>query len=416
MEPLIKRRAFGLLTLGALGYLASRHLGHAQGADEHGGPALIVLWMGGGPSQLETFDPKPGLDIGGPTKAIATSVKGVRLAEGLPRLAERMDRIAVVRSVVGKEGDHERATTLMKSGRRPEVGLVHPALGAVCAAELPVGATEIPRYVSVLSDNTWGASGGYLGPQFDAFRIGDPANPVQDVQAPVAGERQQRRLDSLSFMEDHFAKEHPNAEARTLHRKRTDRALQTMASPQLSAFDLKRESSATKQTYGDTPFGRGCLTARRLVEVGVRCIEVHLPGWDTHVDNFGSTKPLCEQLDLGFSALLDDLAERQLLERTVVLCAGEFGRTPVINSADGRDHWPTGFSLAMAGRRIREGQVVGETSNGIQPPNEPIAVADVYATVLTALGIARDTENMTGIGRPVKLSEGQPIASILKET
>lgn len=419
MESLkrISRRGLGLATLGGLGYLAASRMGLAGGEKKnaHGKPmCLIVVWLKGGPSQIETFDPKPGKGIGGPTKAIRTSASGIQIAEGLPRVAEQMEHLSLVRSLVGEEGDHERASILMKTGRRPEPVLTHPSLGAVLAHELPEASTEIPRYVSMLEfDRT--SRGGYLGQAFDPFRTGDPRFPVQDVSAPVDEARQKRRLESLEMLEDRFGVRNQDVETRTNHRDRTRRALRMMSSSQLAAFEVDQEPRAVREAYGDTAVGRACLAARRLVEVGVRCVEVNHTGWDTHIDNFENVKRLNGQLDPALAALVADLRERDLWSSTVVLCTGEFGRTPKINPAEGRDHWPTGFSLAIGGGPFRGGVVIGETPNDLsKEPADPVAIADVYATVLTGMGLDPHTENMTNVGRPVKLGEGKVLKQLLK--
>jgi uncharacterized protein (DUF1501 family) len=186
-----------------------------------------------------------------------------------------------------------------------------------------------------------------------------------------------------------------------------------MASEQLKAFDVSGEPARVQQAYGDTPFGRGCLAARRLIEVGVRCVEVTLDGWDSHADNHAIQRQRVRELDPAFSALLRDLRERDLLRRTVVLCMGEFGRTPKINPLGGRDHWPTGFSVALAGGGIPGGRIIGETDpDGKNKPTDPVQVADIHATVLTALGIDPAKLMATPIGRTVRLSEGTPVAAL----
>jgi hypothetical protein len=301
----------------------------------------------------------------------------------------------------------------MKSGRRPEVNLAHPSIGAVCAHELPEAGTEIPRYVSILgADNA--SRGGYLGQAFDPFRVGDPRDPLQDLTRPVDADRQQRRLEALEVLEKGFGDSHPGVERATLHQDRTARALRTMSSSQLDAFRIDDEPRAARSAYGDTPLGRACLAARRLVSVGVRCVEVAHDGWDTHVDNFNATASLNAELDPALAALVRELREHGLWESTVVLCTGEFGRTPVINPAEGRDHWPSAFALAIGGGGIRGGQVIGESDpEGKAPPSDPVSVADVYATVLASLGIDGAIENQTPGGRPVKLAEGRPLARLI---
>lgn len=413
MESLnrLSRRGFGLATLGGLGYLAASRMGRADAPGVERPKCLIVVWLAGGPSQIETFDPKPGRRIGGPTRAIDTSAKGIQIAEGLPLVAEQMRHLSIVRSVVGAEGDHERASVLMKTGRRPEPVLTHPSLGAVCANELPEAATEIPRYVSMLSFERT-SRGGYLGQAFDPFRTGDPRFPVQDVRAPVGEERQAGRLQDLAFLEQGFASQ--DVERATQHQDRTRHALRMMSSAQLSAFRVDDEPASVRRAYGDTAVGRAGLAARRLVEVGVRCVEVNHTGWDTHIDNFEDVKRLTNELDPALAALVADLRERDLWSSTVVMCTGEFGRTPKINATEGRDHWPTGFSCVLGGGPIRGAQVVGETPlDTSAEPKDPVEVQHIYATVLTALGIDPSAENMTDVGRPVKLSDGTPLKQLL---
>jgi hypothetical protein len=372
---------------------------------------VILLWLGGGPSQLETFDPHPGTDIAGDTEAIATAARGVQLAQGFEQLAEQMASVALVRSVMSKEGDHERGTYLMKTGFRPDPTVIQPSIGAICCHELPAGKTDIPRHISILP-NQWPGRGGFLGDEYDAFKCHDPADKIPDVRSQVTPARDQLRVSDLDMVEKAFGRGRNNRVEATLHRATVNSARTMMTSEQLQAFEVEREPLALRKAYGDTPFGRGCLAARRLIEVGVRCVEVTLDGWDTHTNNHTLTRKRVEILDPAFAALLRDLKERALLERTVVVCMGEFGRTPKINPLGGRDHWPNGFSLALAGGGIR-GTVLGETDpEGVKEPTNPVTVGDVHATVLDAVGIEYGKVMTTPIGRTVKLSEGKPIAAL----
>jgi hypothetical protein len=375
--------------------------------------SVILLWLAGGPSQLETFDPKPGTTIAGGTKAIDTAVKGVQLAEGFDRLAAEMADVSLIRSLVSKEGDHERGTYLMKTSYRPDPTVEHPSIGAVCCHELPAGDTSIPRHVSILPAH-WPARGGYLGGAFDAFQVGDPAGPLPDVTPFVAADRDARRVGDLDVVEKAFARGRARRAEATLHRETLRRARVMMSSEQLKAFDVREEPAAVRASYGETSFGRACLAARRLTEVGVRCVEVTLDGWDAHVNNHAIHRNLIKVLDPAFAALVRDLRDRGRLERTVVLCAGEFGRTPKVNLAGGRDHWPNGYSLAVAGGGIAGGRVVGETDpEGVKSPVQPFTIADVHATVLTALGLNPHKELIAPTTRPVKLTEGKPIRELL---
>jgi hypothetical protein len=380
------------------------------------GPArsIILLWLEGGPSQLETFDPHPGTEIAGGTEAIPTAVKGVQLAAGLEHLAEEMTSIALVRSMVSKEGDHERGAYTMKTGFRPDPTITHPSIGAICCHELPVAGADLPRHVSILP-GAWPARGGYLGEQYDAFQTYDPAGPVPDTLSPVTPERDRRRLAHLDVVENAFVRGRQRQAEATLHRATVAAARKMMSSEQLTAFDVTREPLALRRRYGDHPFGRACLAARRLIEVGVRCVEVTLTGWDTHANNHELTRGLVSLLDPAFAALVRDLRERRLLDHTLVVCGGEFGRTPRINPLAGRDHWPNGFSVALAGGGIRGGTVVGETDpEGKKDPVDPVTVGDLHATLLTALHIDPHKVNQSKIGRTVRFAEGDPVRKLLR--
>ena len=384
--------------------------------------SVIVLWMAGGPSQLDTFDPHPESSIGGGVRDIPTSAPSIRIARGFERLAEKFDRVSLVRSVVTKEGDHERATYNVKTGFRPDPTLIHPAIGAAICHQLS-DSVEIPRHISILP-GPWPARGGYLGDQYDAFKIGDPVQPIPDVRKRVSEDRFARRLDDLQqIVEKEFARGRLQDldSGKTLHASSVEAARKMMASEQLAAFDVSQAPATQRQRYGGSPFGRGCLAALRLIEAGVRCVEVTLNGWDTHVNNGELQAARAAELDPAFASLIEDLAERGLLEATVILCGGEFGRTPRINGAGGRDHWPHGFSVALAGGGIAGGQAIGETApepkldakNPEQDVADPHDIADIHATIHAALGIDFSQELETPIGRPMAICKGKPIRELL---
>ncbi|MBW3598228.1 MAG: DUF1501 domain-containing protein [Planctomycetes bacterium] len=386
--------------------------------------SVILLWLQGGPSQLETFDPHPGKRIAGGAKAIKTSLPGVSLAAGMEQTAELMDSVALVRSVVSKEGDHERATYNVKTGFRPDPTLVHPSIGAVVCHELPVGGCEIPRHVSILP-GAWPGRGGYLGDRYDAFQTFDPLGPIPDVTKRVSDERFDQRLKSLDVVERAFARRRLRdlEERKTLQSTTIGAAVKMMSSEQLKAFDVQEEPQSVRDQFGDTPFGRGCLAAARLVEVGVRCVEVELGGWDSHANNHEIQTSRVKELDPALASLIRMLKERDLFDETIVLCGGEFGRTPNINPAGGRDHWPHGFSVLLAGGGIRGGVVLGETDpegGKLEHPEEfemspgkGIQVANIHATVLHALGIQYKKELMTHVNRPMAISKGDAIPELL---
>jgi uncharacterized protein (DUF1501 family) len=383
--------------------------------------SVIVLWMQGGASQLETFDPHPGKEIAAGTGAIDTSVKGIQFAEGLEQSAELMSEFSVIRSVVSKEGDHARGVYNMKTGFRPFPGIVHPSIGAVVCHELPHPDAkgkpiDIPTHLSILPTNFPGR-GGYLGAQFDAFQLGDPVNPVPDLSSRVDDERDERRFKSLSVLENNFAAGRlADLEgSRTLHRTAIGNARQMMTSEQIDAFDVSRLPKAEREAYGDHRFGRGCLAALALIEAGVRCVEVTLNGWDTHANNHeGHTKQKAI-LDPALTSLIQGLQERGLYDDTIVLVGSEFGRTPKINLAEGRDHWPHGFSILLGGGGLRGGLAIGETdpSGKSKEPGDPVRVEDVHATILERLGIDYEYELLTPIGRPLPISEGRPVRALL---
>jgi hypothetical protein len=392
-------------------------VGHLLAAQAERGrePArsIILLWLAGGPSQLETFDPHPGTHSAGGTKAIDTAVKGVQLAEGYDRLAEILPEVSIVRSMVSKEGDHERGTYLMKTGYRPDSTVEHPSIGAICCHELPVGPTEIPRHIAILPGQ-WPARGGFLGSEFDAFQTGDPREKLADIVSPVPSARDVRRVGDLDVVERAFAKGRVRRVDTTLHRETIERARVMMTSEQLKAFDVMQEPAQFLKDYGETPFGRACLAARRLTEVGVRCVEVTLDGWDAHVNNHEIHRNRARVLDPALSALIRDLKQRGTLDRTVILCAGEFGRTPRVNPLGGRDHWPNGFSLVLGGGGIQGGRILGATDpEGVKNPVEPTTIADIHATILSAVGLNPARENVSPVGRPIKLSEGRPLSTLL---
>ncbi len=379
--------------------------------------SLITLWMGGGMSQLESWDPHPGTPSGDVLKSIPTSLPGLEISELLPQMAEQMHRVTVIRSVTSLEGDHERGTMFVKSGYRPDPTLTYPALGAIAASQRPDPAVEIPQHIC-LGTTQFFPGGGYLGNEWDAFRVFDPGRPQDNLTSDVSGDRQARRLAGLQKMNERFRHGRPVAERVTLHQKTIQDALRMMRSDQLRAFTIDSEPESVRRAYGNTAFGRGCLVARRLVETGVRAVEVSLPGFDTHVSNLEGHRSQLAILDPAFAALLQDLHDRDLLESTVVLCIGEFGRTPQINPAAGRDHWPHWFSCVVAGGGFRSGCVVGQTPGTVPDvrrpkPKDPVTVPQLCATVLTALGIPWDEEVMTPVGRPMKFAGQAPRKSLL---
>ena len=385
--------------------------------------SVILLWMQGGPSQRDTFDPKPQASelYSGGVKSIATSAKNVKIAETLPLMAEQMHHLSLVRSVVSREGDHTRGVYNVKTGFRPDPTLVHPSIGAVMCHQL-TDELEIPRHISMLTTNN-PARGGYLGDSFDAFQVGDPRQPVPDVLSRVNKERdKKRRADLFGVVEQEFARGRLRNldERKTLHQLSMQRAVDMMASTQLKAFSLKDVSQTKKDRFGDTSFGRACLAATQLIQVGVRCVEITLGGWDSHINNTSGQASRTKIMDAAMSALLAELEDTGLLESTIVVWGGEFGRTPWLNSTNGRDHWPHGFTIALGGGGIQGGRVIGETNpepaRDVKDEAADVVdkheVQDIHATVFKALGIDYEQEMMTPVGRPMIVAQGNVIKEL----
>ncbi len=369
--------------------------------------SCILLYMRGGPSQFETFDPKPGHANGGPTQALQTAVPGIQIAEGWTNVARQMRDIALVRSMNNREGEHQRATYQMHTGYVPAGGVRHPSIGSLVASEIAPREFDLPHFVSVSNRFTTLGSG-FLGMQFAPFIVADARQMPTNVELPgnVATPRFERRLSLMTDLEQEFAEAGGQGQVNN-HRALYNSAANMVRSPRLRAFDLTQEPEATRNRYGLTAFGQGCLLARRLVEAGVSFVEVELNGWDTHQDNFSRVKSLSETADPGFASLIQDLRERGRLERTLVIWMGEFGRTPRVNPQTGRDHYPRAFSLALAGGGIKGGQVIGATNaGGTEVVNRPVGVTDLFCSFCHALHINPRKENMTPIGRPIRVVDG----------
>lgn len=436
--PSISRRdwlrysGLGMLSLGCSPWLGPLSAAApASGRHRH----CVVLWMGGGPSQTDTFDMKPGHDNGGEFQAISTSTPGVKISEHLPKLASQMEHLAIVRSLSTKEGDHGRGAFLMRTGKQPGGPVRLPAFPSSLAKELGNETDELPAYVSIGGNNQFNPAAfgpGFLGPQYAATTVGvrgsggaeQPATPSPvevanlgvdylNPAASVDSLQVRRRLGLWRAMQDEYLSSRPAGTAvaqDTIYR----RAVRMMQSKAKAAFDLSQESDKVRAAYGPGVFGQGCLLARRLIEQGVSVVEVALNGWDTHTDNFNQVRNLSQQLDNGWGTLIEELDARGLLESTTFVWMGEFGRTPVINDNSGRDHFPQAWSCVLGGGGIQGGQAYGKTSKDGQEVMEgKTDETSVLATLCQAVGVDPAKENMTRLGRPIQIIEGQPIAGLL---
>jgi uncharacterized protein (DUF1501 family) len=366
--------------------------------------ACILLWMNGGPSQLETFDPKPGTEHGGPTRAIATAVPGIAIAAGWEQTAKVMQDIALVRSMTNKEGNHQRATYQLHTGYAPSATIKHPHLGCSVASELGESHFDLPHIVSI-GGPTLGA--GFLGAAFEPFVVPIAERPPQNTQPKVDTDRFRRRLGLLDHLEAAGFERVGGLDRVRDHRELYRQTARMILSPHMRVFNLDEEPAPLRDAYGRTPFGQGCLLARRLVQAGVTFVEVRSNGWDTHQENHDRVAKLAGQVDPAFATLLADLKRQGLLERTLVVWMGEFGRTPKINPNAGRDHFPRVFNVALAGGGVKGGQIIGASnSDGTEVKDHPVGVSDLLVSLCHSLKVDPTKETMTPVGRPIKIVDG----------
>ena len=405
----ISRRGFFKCGVSSfLGLVAMQHFGTAGASTQIEGVIprakhCIVMFMSGGPSQLDTFDPKPATEENsGPFAAIPTSVKGIEVSEHLPNVAEQARHLSILRSMVSREGNHERARYLLHTGYAPGGAVRHPTLGSLTSYYGEDDELTLPSCVNINSPTY---TGGFLGASHDPFVVNNPMKPVDDISYPAQMDtyRFRERLKMLNTIEKDFIAKRTGrgTEAHEAIYKKADELIN---SPNVKAFELHEEPVAVREAYGMNRFGQGCLMARRLVEAGVKFVEITLDGWDTHENNFERTKELLNVVDPAFAMLLKDLNERDLLDETLVLWLGEFGRTPRINQNEGRDHHPNGWSAVVAGGGTKGGQVIGGTSpDGMQVVTDAIGVPDLFASLCFALGIDYEKENYSRSGRPIQV-------------
>jgi hypothetical protein len=396
--------------------------------------------MSGGPSQLETFDPKPEHDNGGPTEAISTSIPGISISQ---------------HSAAGRSGDAASGSCAfhVDKGRRPFSGDVFPAYrlpasgaralsnraGSMLGRQLRDPACDLPAYVSINPFQAFSPaafSPGFLGPAWSPLRVesqtsGDEAGrqvtfDVRNLKTSdrISSAQADARLQLLASLEHDFLAQRPDGPG-VSHVQAYQQAVRMMKSAAVSAFDLEREDAALRDAYGRNPFGQGCLLARRLLESGVSFVEVNLSGpdgsgnaagWDTHQENFTAVANLCGVLDPAWATLMNDLQQRGLLQETLVVWMGEFGRTPIINQNSGRDHWPQSWTAVLGGAGIRGGQVYGQTSaDGTMIEHNPVTVPSFMATICKALRLDPETTNISNVGRPIPLADhgAEPIAELL---
>lgn len=378
--------------------------------------AVILLWMGGGQSHIDTWDPKPGTPTGGPFDAIQTVAADIRICEHFPRIASEFDDLSVIRSLTATEGNHERATYQMHTGYVPLGSFQHSTLGSVITRMKGRGDLGLPPYITI-GGLAWPA--GFLGTQFAPFRVANPQDPTRylDYHRGVDEVRFRERLGLLREFDQRFRALHRKNDVLAAYAEHYKAAHRLMHSDSAKAFDLSREPETTRENYGATFFGQGCLLARRLTQAGVRFVEVTFPGWDTHVDNFEEIQSRAPELDRALAALIADLRQKDLLARTLVLLCTEFGRTPTVNKNTGRDHWPRVFSALIAGGGVLGGRAIGASSpGGEEVARDPVSVGQLHATLCRCLGIDYTDTNYAPDGRPIRVvkdPDAQPIDALL---
>jgi hypothetical protein len=372
---------------------------------------VILFWNSGGMSHIDTFDPKPGRPTQGDFNPIDTSVSGVQISELFPKVAKQMHHVALMRSIAGVNGDHGRGTYQLQTSYNTFPNLRHPGLGNIAANELEqIG--DLPSFVSISGQGT---RAGYLGQKNEAFYVGVPGekDPYLAFPEGIAQLRGNKRLEALQKMNSRFVSDAPSVEF-TATETATKDAVQLMRSPALKAFELDNETEVNRDRYGRTAFGRGCMVARRLVEEGVRFVQVNRGGFDTHYNAFPAMQAHGETMDPALASLIEDLAASGKLDSTLIIMLSEFGRTPKINKDAGRDHHAGVFTVFMAGGGIKGGTVVGSSDeDGYKPKDRPVQVADIHASVCYALGIDPNKEVLTPLQRPLKLVDnGKPVMEL----
>jgi hypothetical protein len=398
------------LPLKGAGLGLNRPLNHAPKAKN-----VIYLYMSGGMSHIDTFDPKPGTETGGPTQAINTKVDHLKLSENLPLLGNHAEKIAVIRGMTSTKGAHEQGNYFMHTSYAQRATIKHPTMGSWMTKLDGRFNPTLPGAV-VVNGGSRHPLAGFLPSSHQPLAIGDPEAGLRNskMHPGLTNDTFEKRLDFSRKLDESFITKYGSAKINS-YADMYDDAIRLMKSGDLSAFDLSKESAQVRESYGEDRFGQGVLLARRLVERQVRFVEVQLGGWDTHQNNFSRVPEQGAILDQALSALLADLEQRGMLEETLVVLATEFGRTPNINVNDGRDHYPKAFSCMLAGGGIKGGQVWGETDQeGREVIDQKVEIPDLNATIAFTLGLPLDEIVYSPTRRPFTLSDkGKPITQLI---
>jgi len=419
LDTFSRREAFGHIARAALGVglvpAISRQLEAAVEGKKPQAKNIIYLMMQGAMSHLDTFDPKPGREEQGETKTIPTKTPGIVFGQSLEKLAGLSDRLAVVRSLTTETGAHEQGQYLMRTSYPMINSIRHPAFGSWAVHSMGKISKDLPSYVLVGNGNDHPGAG-FLDPSLTPVPVADPTKGLENTVRPryLSEKNFDRRLALADRIDRDFKERYAGRQLDAYNQLYKD-AVRLMGSVDLQAFDIAQEKPAVRDRYGDSKIGLGCLLARRLVESGVRCVEVEFGGWDMHRDVFDEMDEKGPQLDRAMAALLEDLEQRGLLASTLVVLATEFGRTPRINENAGRDHHPGVFSCVLAGAGVQGGAVYGQSDErGFRPDKDPVSVADFNTTIAAACGLPYEKEFHAPNGRPFKIGGGgKPISAVL---
>jgi hypothetical protein len=393
--------------------------------------SLIILWMGGGPTTIDLWDMKPGSPNGGEHKPKPTAASGIEITEHLPTIAKQFKNLSIIRSLTTKEGDHNRGSYLMATGRSPNPLSDFPHIGSVLAYQYSLDAEamknmDLPAFINVGGGLPGGAGAGFLGMKYANFTVQNPGSIPENMEAPKnVSDQMARRAALFDALEGNDPKHkgvgmktNVTNDAAQAHKDVYKKALDLVVSSKKDVFQFNgSKDQADLARYGNTGFGRGCLLARRLVEQGVACVEVNLGGWDMHQGIFNNlaTRALPD-LDRGMGSLVGDLAASGKLKDTVIVWMGEFGRTPRINQNGGRDHYPRAWSVVVGGGNIKGGIAYGSTDkDGTSPKDNPVEIQNLYATLYAGLGLAPDTQIRDNLGRPTAIAgeKATPIKELI---
>ncbi len=401
-----------------LGVSLLRSFGQNALANERSPSAkhVIYLYMAGGMSHMDTFDPKPGHHFQGPTGVVDTQTDGVQVSSHLPLLAQHTNKMAIVRSMTSTAGDHNQGNYLMHTSYQERGTIRHPGLGPWAQRLQGKRNPTLPASVYIGSDSRMFGGRGFFTPEYQPLAIGNPRLGLRDSKVFGRTERElKQNLETASLLDREFMGRFDVSKTNAYTDMYAE-AAKLLESEDLEAFDIKKETDATQQRYGNHSFGQGCLLARRLVEHDVRYIEVNLGGWDMHSGLFVDIFDKCRVLDQAMSALLADLEAIGKLDETLVVLATEFGRTPVINKNEGRDHYPRAFSTVLAGGGTKGGVTYGETDAGAERViDKPVSIADFNATIAHSIGLPLEQIVYSPTKRPFTVAnKGKPITELLR--